>query len=86
MMATYHHLEEEEDDDWEKVAEVTAIEIPCIRVISDDVENMVIVETIGQSRDPGEGDEDSDEEQGIKGVADVDYLPENDNEVSMVRG
>lgn len=119
-MATYQPLEE---DDWEEVphlpshppsllSPVGAGFNPPIRVISDDIENMVIVDhdlephpdkgikqdpSLSRVTDPHEQredtipliqDEEDDEyeEDGLKGVADVDYLPENENEIAMIRG
>ena len=69
-----------EEDDWETVPSIPktyplfsspsrGVEGP-LRVVSDDIENLVIIE----------------KEDGPKGVADVDYLPIKDNEVPMIRG
>lgn len=73
-------------DEWEEVTdESLENKVINVRVVSDEVDGLVVVDSLSEN----EGDlyDDADEkEEGIKGVADVDYLPENDNEISMIKG
>ncbi|XP_003388212.1 PREDICTED: rho GTPase-activating protein 1-like isoform X2 [Amphimedon queenslandica] len=110
MATGYQPLEEE--DDWETVPYIPAgdplVSSPGrgtegpLRVISDDIENLVIIEQEPPgplSTDPPESleeeplliryeeeEEEEETEDGPKGVADVDYLPVKENEISMIRG
>lgn len=107
MATGYQPLEE--DDDWERVPSIPAgdplvsspgrgMEEP-LRVIFDDIENLVIIEqepvplpsARSLEEEPllvqyEEEEEEEETEDGPKGVADVDYLPVEDNEISMIRG
>lgn len=73
-------------DEWEEVTdESLENKVVNVRIVSDEVDGLVVVDSLSEN----EGDlyDDADEkEEGIKGVADVDYLPENDNEISMIKG
>lgn len=73
-------------DEWEEVKhESLENKVSNVRILSDDVDGLVVVDSL--SEDERDLYDDADEkEEGIKGVADVDYLPENDNEIVMVKG
>ena len=97
-----------EEDDWETVPSIPktyplfsspsrGVEGP-LRVVSDDIENLVIIEKEEEPiPDPQQSvedeelliqyeEEEEETEDGPKGVADVDYLPIKDNEIPMIRG
>ena len=72
---------------------------PLIKIVSEELDSLVIVDSVKTQTDSSSEDiqfpherydsptDNSDhEEEGVKGVADIDYLPENDSEITMIRG